>query len=187
MRTEKWNIRQYVKVGRQGSATEDGRQEVWWKNGESWVETARKQGTNFPSFCLCVPVFSSAAVVQGEEVAGDAAPHHPGWKAEISWWPDPSCVLCQGKQACSGLLCRVSLLQVCRVTVWISSYQCVVKTDARIQVPVSLVVLGSRTTSLSLDHVFPRIPVTLTPATKIRGKSRVCFQASFWHLLLLKL
>lgn len=48
-----------------------------------------------------------------------------------------------------------------------------VRTGARTQVHVSLDVLASKTISLNLDRVFPRILVTLTLVVKIKGKTKI--------------
>lgn len=63
-----------------------------------------------------------------------------------------------------------SSFQVCPVTVQTSLSQCVHRTDALIPVPASLAVWVSKTISLSLDLVSPRIPVILTSAQKAKGK-----------------
>lgn len=64
----------------------------------------------------------------------------------------------------------VSSLQVCPVTVQISLSLCVPRMDAPTPVPASPAVWVSKTTSLSLDLVSPRIPVILTSAQKAKGK-----------------
>lgn len=64
----------------------------------------------------------------------------------------------------------VSSLQVCPVTVQISLSLCVPRMDARTPVPASPAVWVSKTISLSLDLVSPRIPVILTSAQKAKGK-----------------
>lgn len=61
-------------------------------------------------------------------------------------------------------------LQVCPVTVPISLSQCVHRMDALTPVPASPAVWVSKTISLSLDLVSPRIPVILTSAQKAKGK-----------------
>lgn len=62
--------------------------------------------------------------------------------------------------------------QVCPVTAQISLSQCVHRMDALTPVPASLAVWVSRTISLSLDLVSPRIPVILTSAPKAKGRPR---------------
>lgn len=64
----------------------------------------------------------------------------------------------------------VSSLQVCPVTVPISLSQCVHRMDALTPVPALPAVWVSKTISLSLDLVSPRIPVILTSAPKAKGK-----------------
>lgn len=64
----------------------------------------------------------------------------------------------------------VPSLQVCPVTVTISLSQCVHRMDALTPVPASPAVWVSKTISLSLDLVSPRIPVILTPAQKAKGR-----------------
>lgn len=82
-------------------------------------------------------------------------------------------VVCLHQHARKEQMCSYEAVfspQVCPVTVQISLSQCVHRMDALTPVPASLDVWVSKTISLSLDLVSPRIPVILTSVLKAKGR-----------------